>query len=137
MKKIIMILLLISSGAYGMKDCVFREYDIRGTVGTDLIIEDVYAVGRAIAVYFIQKDPNVKTVALGMDGRVHSEAIKKELTRAFIESGMNVMFLGVCTSPIVYFATHTLNAVDASVMITASNNPKEENGIKLMVGNKS
>ncbi len=119
-----------------MKDCVFREYDIRGTVEKDLLIDQVYDVGRAIAVYFRDKNPNIIKIALGMDGRVHSEVIKQELSRAFCDSGMNVVFVGVCTSPILYFATHTLD-VDASAMITASHNPKEDNGIKLMIGNYS
>lgn len=134
---IIILCIIINLGMYGsethMKDTVFREYDIRGTVGKDFILSDVYKLGCAIAYYFLQQNPNVKTIALGMDARVHSKQIKKDLCKAFIESGLDVQFVGICPSPAVYFAAHVRD-VDASVMITASHNPKDDNGIKLMLG---
>ena len=61
-----------------MEDIVFREYDIRGIVGTQLHIDQVYDVARAIAYYFVQHNPAVKTVSVGMDGRTHSSAIKND-----------------------------------------------------------
>ena len=91
-----------------MKDNIFREYDIRGIVGTELMIEDVYDLGRAIASYLLQLNNTVKKIAIGMDVREHSPAIKKELCRALIDSGMDVIFIGVCTSPMIYFATYTM-----------------------------
>ena len=119
-----------------MKETIFREYDIRGLVGDELIIEDVYDLGRAIAFYLVQLNSAVKTVIVGMDGRTHSPAIKNNLCRALTESGLNVIFMGVCTSPMMYFATYTV-PVDAGIMITASHNPKEYNGLKICLGTQS
>lgn len=119
-----------------MLDTIFREYDIRGKVGSELIIEDVYDLARAIAFYFSQKKVTVKTVAVGMDGRLHSPAIKEMVCKALLDSGLDVVFIGVCPSPVLYFALHTLS-VDAGLMITASHNPKEYNGLKLCLGHQS
>ena len=119
-----------------MNDTIFREYDIRGKVGQDLIIDQVYDLTRAIAYYFKTHNPHVKTIAVGMDGRTHSPAIKEEICRAFIDSGIDVFFLGVCPSPALYFALYT-QPVDGGLMITASHNTKEYNGIKICQGAES
>jgi len=124
------------SGVYQMKESVFRQYDIRGIVGSELIIDDVYDLGKAIAYYFKQEKPNVQTVAIGMDGRHHSHAIKEELVRAMVDSGLDVKFIGVCTSPTLYFALYTM-PIDAGLMVTASHNPKDYNGIKISLGTHS
>ena len=124
------------TGNREMRDTAFRQYDIRGIVGDELIIEEIYDLVRAIAYYFVQKNPACKTIAVGMDGRVDSAAIKQEMCRALSDSGMNVMFIGLCPSPVLYFALHTL-PVDGGLMITASHNPKEYNGIKICCGTKS
>jgi phosphomannomutase/phosphoglucomutase len=119
-----------------MKETIFREYDIRGLVDDELVIDAVYDLGRAIAFYLKQLNNNVKTVAVGMDGRESSPAIKQELCRALLDSGMDVLFVGVCSSPMIYFTTYTM-PVDAAVMITASHNPKEYNGLKICLGTHS
>src|SRR5579863_7167196 len=119
-----------------MKDIVFREYDIRGIVGSELHIDQVYDVVRAIAYYCAEQNPAVKKVAIGMDGRTHSPIIKDEACRALVDSGLEVIFVGVCPSPVVYFAINEL-PVDIGIMITASHNPKEYNGIKIDLGHRS
>ncbi len=119
-----------------MKETIFREYDIRGLVNDELVIDAVYDLGRAIAFYLKQLNNKVKTVAVGMDGRESSPAIKQELCRALLDSGMDVLFVGVCSSPMIYFTTYTM-PVDAAVMITASHNPKEYNGLKICLGTHS
>lgn len=119
-----------------MNDVIFREYDIRGVVGVDLILEEMYSLGRAIAAYFIEKQPETSHVALGMDGRVHSQAIKDALVAALQDSGITVVFIGVCPSPVLYFALHTL-PVQAGIMITASHNPGHYNGLKICLGTQS
>lgn len=116
-----------------MLDSVFREYDIRGKVNTELILEEVYTLGCAIAYYFLYQNSSVKTIAICIDGRVHSEFIKNELSRAFQGSGINVLFIGLGPTPALYFSLHTL-PVDAGLMITASHNGKEYNGIKMCLG---
>jgi phosphomannomutase / phosphoglucomutase len=119
-----------------MHDSIFREYDIRGKVGSEFIIEDVYKLAQAIATYFLQLNPNTKTVAIGMDGRLTSPAINERVIAALSDSGLNTIFIGVCPSPVLYFALYTL-PVDAGLMITASHNPQEYNGIKILLGKKS
>lgn len=131
-----LMILFLEKGVLAMQDTIFREYDIRGKVGSELHIDQVYDLARAIAYYFKEHDPEVTTVAIGMDGREHSEAIKNEMVRGFIESGMFVVFVGVCPSPALYFALHTIS-VDAGVMITASHNPKEYNGFKICLRTNS
>lgn len=119
-----------------MNDIIFREYDIRGIVGTDLLIDEIYNLGRAIAAYFIDHQATTRTVAVAMDGRVHSDAIRKPLIQALLESGLDVVFIGVCPSPVLYFALHQLD-VQAGIMITASHNPADYNGLKLCLGAQS
>jgi phosphomannomutase/phosphoglucomutase len=119
-----------------MQDTIFRMYDIRGKVGSELIITETYDLVRAIAYYFKEKDPAIKNIVIGMDGRIHSPAIKELACKAVLDSGLNVTFLGVIPSPVLYFTLHTFDA-DAGIMITASHNPKEYNGFKLCLDKKS
>jgi len=119
-----------------VKDIIFREYDIRGIVDQQLMIDQVYDLSRAIAYYFKEHKPDIKTIAIGMDGRTHSPKIKKELTRGFIDSGINVLFIGMCPTPALYFALYTM-PVDGGLMITASHNGPEYNGIKICLGKNS
>lgn len=119
-----------------MIDAIFREYDIRGKVGSEFAIDQVYDLACAIAYYFVQHNPDVKTVVVGMDGRTHSPQIKDELVRGLMDSGLNVLFVGLCTSPALYFALYNCN-VQAGLMITASHNPKEYNGLKICLGRNS
>ncbi len=118
-----------------MKDTVFRAYDIRGIIETELMIDQMYDLGRAIAFYLEEKYTLLQTVAIGIDGRLHSSAIKDELIRAFRVSGINIIFINVCTTPVIYFSEYWLQ-VDAAFMITASHNSKEWNGIKISLHKK-
>src|SRR5436190_14999546 len=119
-----------------MKNVVFRQYDIRGIVGEELIIEEVYELARAVAYYVTEKNPKFKTVMIGMDAREHSPAIKEQLSRGFIDSGIDVILVGICTTPMIYFATYTM-PIDGAIMITASHNPKEYNGLKICLGKET
>lgn len=113
-----------------MQDTIFRKYDIRGIVGSELAIDQVYDLGRAFAYYLKSQESSVQRVAVGMDGRVHSPDIKEQLCKALRDSGLDVWFIGVCPTPVLYYTVHT-ESVDAGIMITASHNPKEYNGFKL------
>jgi len=119
-----------------MHKSIFREYDIRGKVDSEFKIDQVYYLTHAIAYYFLKHDKDVKSVVVGMDGRTHSPAIKEQLCKALLDSGLDVVFIGVCPSPVLYFALHTL-PVQAGLMITASHNTKEYNGIKILLGKHS
>lgn len=115
------------------KDHVFHEYDIRGTIDKDFMVDDVYDIGKALACYFLEKNPRLKTVAIGMDGRKHSPIIRDLLVSSLTDSGLKVVFIGKCTTPVMYFAMHT-QPFDAGLMITASHNGKEDNGLKICLG---
>lgn len=119
-----------------MQDHIFRLYDIRGKVGSELPIDQVEALAHAIAYYFKQVKPSVKTIAVGADGRTHSPFIKEAVCKALTQSGLDVVFVGVCPSPVLYFSLHTL-PVDAGIMITASHNGPEYNGFKICLGTES
>ncbi|MFT6765551.1 MAG: phosphomannomutase/phosphoglucomutase [Alteromonas naphthalenivorans] len=119
-----------------MQDHIFRTYDIRGKVGSELQIDQVRRLARALAFYYKQQDASIQTIAVGMDGRTHSPSIKKELIAGLQESGLNVIFIGVCPSPTLYFSQYWLS-VDAALMITASHNPQEYNGIKICMRKQS
>jgi len=119
-----------------MKDSVFREYDIRGIVGEELNLDQVYKLGCAIAYYFAQHNPELKTVVVGRDARSHSPLIKKELFRALTDAGLTVLNVGICSSPVIYFGLHT-QKIDAGIMITASHNPSAYNGLKICLGTTS
>jgi phosphomannomutase / phosphoglucomutase len=114
-----------------MNDHIFRQYDIRGKVGLEFTIDEVYGIIRAFAFFFKQKNPSVQAVAVGADGRIHSPAIKEEVCRALIDSGLDVVFIGVCPTPVLYFSQYHL-PVQAGIMITASHNGKEYNGFKIV-----
>jgi phosphomannomutase / phosphoglucomutase len=116
-----------------MNDVIFREYDIRGVVGQELHIESVYALACAIAVYLVDKNPMMRCVVVGMDVRTHSPVIRDELVRGLLASGLDVVDIGMCSSPMVYYALRHC-VVDAGIMVTASHNPKEYNGFKICLG---
>lgn len=119
-----------------MHDSIFREYDIRGKIDSEFVIEQTYDLTRAIITYFLQKNPAVKTVVVGRDGRISSPAIQEQMIQALTHHGINVIDIGICPSPVLYFALHKL-PVQAGLMITASHNPKEYNGIKICLGHEA
>ena len=104
---------------------IFKAYDIRGIYGTDLTEELAYKIGRAFATFV-----SCKKVVVGRDMRPHSEPLFKALAKGLNEQGADVIDLGLCSTPMSYFANGKLGA-DASVMITASHNPGEWNGFKM------
>lgn len=111
----------------------FREYDIRGKVPSEIPIEGAYSLAQTIGYYFKQRNPQVKTIALGMDGRTHSAAIHDKVALGLTDSGFDVVSFGLCPSPVQYFGMKMLPA-QAGIMITASHNPKEYNGFKMCLG---
>ncbi|MFC1842827.1 phosphomannomutase/phosphoglucomutase [Candidatus Dependentiae bacterium] len=127
-----------------MQDNIFRKYDIRGKVGlgssAEFDLDKTYDLGMALAYFFLKHRPEIKTVAIGMDGRSHSPIIKDALRDAMQDSGLDVVFIGVCPSPVLYFTLHNKidnKNIDAGLMVTASHNPKEYNGIKICFNKKN
>lgn len=113
-----------------MQKNIFREYDIRGIVDKDLTIDGCYNLGKAIVTYLHELHPASRSVIVGRDGRLHSPAIHAEIVRAITTLGFDVVDIGMCPTPVVYFATQYLN-IPMALMISASHNPGEYNGIKI------
>lgn len=105
----------------------FREYDIRGVAERDLDDATVRAIGSALGARVAGK-----TVVVGRDPRVHSSRLFSALTDG-IRAHADVIDIGVVPTPVLYFAAHHLKPA-ASVIITGSHNPPEDNGFKMMLG---
>ncbi len=104
----------------------FKAYDIRGKVPSELNTELAYKVGRAYALL-----ENAKSVVIGRDVRKSSPELAEALSKGLNDAGCDVLDLGLCGTEMIYFATPFLNA-DGGVMITASHNPPEYNGLKFV-----
>lgn len=106
---------------------IFKAYDIRG-VFPDEFNEDVaYKVGRAMVVF-----TNAKKVVIGRDARISSPEIFEAVSKGVMDQGANVVDIGMCTTPMFDFAVGENEDNDAGIMVTASHNPKEYNGLKLV-----
>ncbi len=103
----------------------FKAYDIRGVWGTELNSEIVYKIG-----YFLPQVLKAKRILVGHDIRNSSPEMNEAFINGLIDAGAEVCDAGISTTPMVYWGTGKYN-FDASVMITASHNPKEYNGIKV------
>jgi phosphomannomutase/phosphoglucomutase len=110
---------------------IFREYDIRGVVGTDLTPDTVVSLGKGFGTYAIRK--GVKSVTLGRDCRLSSPGFRDAMAEGLSSTGLSVVDVGICPSPLLYFSIIQFG-VDGGVMITGSHNPPEFNGFKLCVG---
>jgi len=119
-----------------IRESIFRQYDIRGIVGQDFDVADAYDIGLSIATYFSRSNNTIKTVAVGADARIHSPAIKLHIEQALRERGYDVISIGTCATPVLYFTMHT-QPVDAGIVITASHNPGNYNGFKVCIGKQS
>ncbi len=107
----------------------FHAYDIRGIYNVDFDKNDVYKIG-----YFLPQILKTDQVLVGRDARVSSPEIYEYLSKGLMHSGVTVYDIGLATTPMVYFAT-AKHHFDASVMITASHNGKEYNGLKVSTTN--
>ena len=112
----------------------FKAYDMRGTYGVDFDLETVRKVGRALVQVLSERSPDAAgrplRILVGRDGRLTSEAVRDALVAGLREAGADVMDLGLCTTPMVYFFTAE-DGYDGSVMVTASHNPPSDNGLKV------
>tara|TARA_R110001592_G_scaffold362770_2_gene678180 strand:- start:1815 stop:3161 length:1347 start_codon:yes stop_codon:yes gene_type:complete len=109
-----------------MKINGFKAYDIRGKLGEDLTPETVYRIGRAYARWL-----KPETVVVGGDIRTSSAALKSALANGLRDEGVDVLDIGLCGTEEIYFATDHLK-VGGGIMVTASHNPIDYNGMKLV-----
>ena len=111
---------------------IFREYDVRGTVGVELTEEVVRTLGRAVGTYLVVHGK--KTAVLGRDNRPSSEPFAAFIREALQGSGVDVLDLGLCSTPAFYFATRAYAPGQGGVMVTGSHNPPQFNGFKIACG---
>lgn len=104
----------------------FKAYDIRGKLGEELNVDIAYRIGRAMGEIL-----SAKTIVVGGDVRLTSEELKLALADGLLDSGVNVIDLGMTGTEEIYFATSYLK-VDGGVEVTASHNPMDYNGLKLV-----
>lgn len=113
---------------------ILREYDVRGIIGETLSAADAEALGRAYATLLIAEGG--KKVCLGFDGRLSSPELAKAVAKGLCASGIDVHWIGLGPTPMLYFAVHELDA-DGGIQVTGSHNPPNHNGFKMMIGKTS
>ena len=114
---------------------VLREYDIRGIVNKDLTENTAYTIGRTFG-HVVCSQFNKKTIVVGYDGRLTSPKLHLSLSQGLMESGANVISVGMGPTPMVYFAHNSLKT-NAAIMVTGSHNPSEYNGFKMVLDQHS
>ena len=108
-----------------------RAYDVRGRVGEHFQVSHGRCLGLAYAA--LARERGLSRIAVGRDGRLTSPAIEAQLTDGLVAGGMEVTRLGLGPTPMTAFAVRRLE-LDGAVQVTASHNPPDENGFKLMLG---
>ena len=109
----------------------FKAYDIRGQLGEELNADIAYRIGRAYGQFLHINNTKEKTVVVGGDVRLTSEELKLSLAQGIMDAGVNVLDIGLCGTEEIYFATFHLE-LDGGVEVTASHNPMNYNGMKLV-----
>ena len=107
---------------------IFRGYDIRGVYPEEINEEVAFLLGQAFGSKVRLQNEN--KCVIGHDNRLSSESLEKELIRGILSTGVDVYSLGLCTTPMYYYACLKKD-IPAGIMITASHNPKDENGFKM------
>lgn len=113
---------------------IFREYDVRGRVDKDFDAGVVYALGLAIGSEAYARGE--QNVVVARDGRLSSPELHKSLKQGLVDSGRDVIDLGMVPTPLLYFATHKLDT-HSGVMLTGSHNPSNHNGLKIVLAGET
>jgi phosphomannomutase len=108
---------------------IFRLYDIRGSSLLDITPNNAYRIGFCFSQLNIIDDN--RTILVGRDGRLSSPIIFDSLVKGLIDGGASIISIGIIPTPVLYFADKQLSPI-ASIMITGSHNPKNDNGFKMM-----
>jgi phosphomannomutase len=104
---------------------IYRAYDVRGIVPDEFTAQEAYHIGRAYAQF-----TGAKKIVVARDMRPTGDEIEPELIKGLTEGGVDVVRIGLATSPLFYFAVHKLKA-EGGIMVTASHNPGAYNGVKM------
>jgi phosphomannomutase/phosphoglucomutase len=118
-----------------LKSSIFREYDIRGVVGVDFDEDFAELLGRAFAskVKQVLGDRSRYVIGVGRDCRVSGPVITNRLVQGLIQHGVDVIDCGMGPTPQLYFSVFHQN-LDGGIQVTASHNPGDQNGFKMMIG---
>ncbi len=111
----------------------FKAYDIRGVVPSALHAEFALGLGRAFGTIALREGQ--KAVAVGRDGRLSGSTLSAALVRGLVEAGVEVIDVGLATTPLLYFAANTL--CESGIQVTGSHNPKDYNGFKMVMGGRA
>ena len=114
-------------------ESIFREYDIRGTYPSEINENIISLIAQAIALKC--KEEGVSQISVGRDGRLSGETLLDSMCSSLARSGISVINIGLVTSPILYYAAKKSYS-KSGIMITGSHNPKDDNGIKMVINNK-
>ena len=112
---------------------IFKAYDIRGVVPSTLNPEVAEALGRAFG--SAARAAGEKSVAVGRDGRLSGPSLSEALIRGLVATGVEVIDVGAVTTPMLYFAAHTL--ATSGIQVTGSHNPKDYNGFKMVLAGRA
>jgi phosphomannomutase / phosphoglucomutase len=118
-----------------MPQQVFRSYDIRGLADSQITPEFALLIGQAIGSEAL--DHGEHSLIVARDGRTHSADLCVALIKGILKSGCNVIDIGLVPTPLLYFASFHFDDCKSGVMITASHNPKEYNGFKIVINNQA
>ena len=113
----------------GDLDAIFKSYDIRGLYPSEIDGDTCQTIGSAFARFLCEEDPEISKMVVGIDMRSSSEELSTRFIQGVTDSGIDVCFLGLSSTDMLYFASGILGAPGA--IFTASHNPAEYNGIKL------
>jgi phosphomannomutase/phosphoglucomutase len=113
---------------------IFKAYDIRGIIGKTLDTHVAFQLGQAFGTAVLAKGEH--TVVIGRDGRLSGPELSSALANGLQASGIKVIDLGVVATPLVYFATHVLDA-KSGIMVTGSHNPPDYNGFKMVLAGEA
>jgi phosphomannomutase len=105
----------------------FRAYDIRGVYPTDLDEDAFYRIAKAYTYLF-----HPKTMVVGMDARESGPALKAALTKGFVDAGVNVVDIGGITTDMLYYAVGSSDEYSGGIVVSASHNPRQYNGAKMV-----
>ncbi|QRF56182.1 phosphomannomutase/phosphoglucomutase [Variovorax paradoxus] len=112
---------------------IFKAYDIRGVVPSTLTPEVAEALGRAFG--SAARAAGERSVAVGRDGRLSGPSLSEALIRGLVATGVEVIDVGAVTTPMLYFAAHTL--ATSGIQVTGSHNPKDYNGFKMVLAGRA
>jgi len=112
---------------------IFKAYDIRGIVPSTIHEAMAEGLGKAFGTQALAEGQS--TVAVGRDGRLSGPSLSAALMRGLVAAGVQVIDVGLCTTPMLYFAANTLCA--SGIQVTGSHNPKDYNGFKMVMGGRA